>query len=236
MNLSIIIPTYNESRYLDSTIQRIIHHFQSKHITYEVIIVNDGSTDDTEKIARAIARSYNNISLVSYDINKGKGYAVRSGIEKSIGEKILFMDADNSVDISYSDVFLQQKEEFVIASIYLKYAKVHDESFLWRRLLRKISRNIPKYILHINVQDTQRGFKMFQNKHKQLFLEKLTQSKFSFDMEMITIATENNIKIKEIPVNWNNPKRNHVGFRDYVQTLQDVFSIYSKKKRGFYKK
>src|SRR3972149_154463 len=104
--LSIVIPAYNESRRLESTLRRIVSHCSLIGQPFEIIVVDDGSTDDTAQMVESAKREIGSLRLVSYRPNRGKGYAVRMGIQESKGQYILFSDADLSTPIEEMDRFL----------------------------------------------------------------------------------------------------------------------------------
>jgi len=235
MNLSIIIPAYNESLYIYQTIKDINIFFSIKNISYEIIIVSDGSTDKTEHIIKKIAKDMSNVIPIHYKKNRGKGFAVKIGIEKARGEDILFMDADHSVNIREYLKFKKYNEDILIASIENNEVSINDKSKKWRKVLRKISKVIPRYVLSIQVKDTQRGFKLFKKVHKDMILEKMTEDGFGFDMELLVIAQENNLTIKEIFVDWDNPQRNNIHLKHYIDVLKSISRIFWKKNNNFYK-
>lgn len=244
-DLSIIIPCYNAQKHIADTIQRIDSFLISKDLNYEIIPVNDGSKDDTEKlIDQVIQDSQRNNSLndsgqgtirkVSYSPNQGKGEAVRQGILHANGEYVIFVDADLPVDVScimqMYDMLKTNKADFVLADRRSEGGS-ENASFL-RHLVSMFGFMTTKIILGIPFKDTQAGFKGFNSKCAKALANAQKVKRFAFDMEYLYIARLYNFKIASLPVVYKNDILSttvHI-VRDSIRTLTDVVRIRLRKK------
>ena len=240
-SLSIIIPCYNEGEKLLANISKIKNFiFTSfKHIDFEIIIVNDGSKDNSEDILTQYCKDDCCCKLISYDINKGKGFAVKQGIESSTKDIVVFMDADLSTDLSslvdvYSNIDLY---DIVIGS------RRHPQSILvkpqrkTRRFFGKVCSIITNIFTSFNISDTQCGFKAIKVDVARDIVQKQTINGFAFDVELLYIGYLNGYSIKEIPVIWENDEDSKVKLIDSsLLFLKDLCKIKSRKNTYIIKK
>lgn len=201
--LSIIIPCYNEGWKLKQNILKIHEFMKGKE--YEIICVNDGSTDDTLKCMNEIT----NIKVVSYEKNRGKGFAVKTGIESSSGDRILFMDADLSTGLNAINLALQSESDIIIGSRTNSDSDVEGKTFI-RNLSSYISNLIIRVLIGISYRDTQCGFKMLTRNAASLIVRKQKIERWAFDVEWLYIAKLNNLSVKEIPVVWKDDRDSKV--------------------------
>lgn len=208
MYLSVIIPAYNEEKHIKKTIDSIYQYLSGKNIEHEIIVVTDGSKDDTNNIVRAAMPSVPTLQLLDYAHNKGKGFAVRQGMLKAKGDYRLFTDADNATTIDQIEKMLpyfKEGYEVVIGSIGIKGAEVAKGSEpVWRRLFGNMGNLYIQILAVPGIQDTQRGFKMVTAKAAQDIFTKMTVDRWAFDVEMLALAIKFGHKIKEVPVKWKN--------------------------------
>ena len=204
MFLSIVIPTYNEQLIIKSNISEIYNFFSNK-FDFEIIIVNDGSTDNTSNIVKTI--DLNNLKLINLDKNYGKGKAIKMGVKAAKGKYILLTDADLSAPINeYEKLFNQfiQDVKIVIGSRSTKGAKIKYKQPLSRIFSGKIFNFIVTKYLGLNYKDTQCGFKLFEGKTIKDILKNCTINRFCIDVEILFIAKKLNIKVTEIGIKWSN--------------------------------
>ncbi|HEY0908467.1 MAG TPA: dolichyl-phosphate beta-glucosyltransferase [Candidatus Paceibacterota bacterium] len=235
--LSIIIPAYKEEGRIGPTLLSIEEYFKDKSYTYEVIIVNDGSPDRLASVVEEHMKRHKNVRFIDNPVNRGKGYAVKCGMFEARGDYALFMDADNSVSISHLDAFLAEVSkgsDVVIGSIEVGNAVKKENNGFYRRFLSRISKAPVRLLATPGIYDTQRGFKLFSRKAMRIIFPKQTVDRFAFDIEILVIAISNGLRLKELPVIFNNPVGSTVRLSAYVRSLVDLVQIRIKKALGAY--
>ncbi len=228
MKLSVIIPAYNESKRIIPTLKDIYDYLSKQDYNYEVLIVNDGSRDDTAQVVKQLIKKWPEFHLVDNAINKGKGAVVRQGMLLAQGSWRLFMDADNATRIKELDGFWPYTKNYdlIIASRYIKGAKITAEQPLIRKALSRAGNILTQLLIAWGIQDTQCGFKLFSSSATEKIFKKQTMERWSFDMELIAIAKKYNLKIKELPVEWREAGNSRLKVaRTSIRTLKDLFKI-----------
>lgn len=235
--LSVIIPAYKEATRIGSTLVDLDKYFKKVSYDYEIIVVNDGSPDATVETVNSYIPQVRNLQLVNNRINKGKGYAVYTGMSQARGKYRLFMDADNSVGINNIENFIEETKkgyDTVIGSIALSEAEVTEHNGWHRRFFGSISKFLIRKIATPGIYDTQRGFKLFTDYAAKIIFPKQTIYRFGFDIELLVIARTNGLMIKELPVKWDNPDGSTVRGSDYFKTFFELFNIIFNKIQGVY--
>jgi len=226
--LSIIIPAYNEEKRILNTILTANSYLKKKSFEYEILVINDGSNDRTEKVVFNLMDEINNLRLVGYSVNKGKGFAVKKGFIESKGDIVLFMDADGATPIDEIDKFLEliQEYDIVIGSRAIPKNDVVLKTSIHRKFIGRTFNFFVKNILKFSYFDTQCGFKMF-NKEKTLEIFKnLKIYGFAFDLEILFLGEKSNLKIKEVAVNWENQAGSKVNLvLDSLRMFRDIIRI-----------
>lgn len=227
IHLSVIIPAYNEEKRIATTLLDIDKYLSRQNYDYEIIVVSDGSKDNTAQVVNKTGELIKNLRLIDNKENHGKGYVVRQGILEAKGEYRVFMDSDNSTKIDHLDLFWPETKHYdiVIASIEVKGAKIHETAQWYRRFLG----NLAKYIIRIvaglwEIKDTQRGFKLFSAKSAEAVFPKQTLTRWGFDFEILTLAKRMGFKIKEVPIDWHNPVGG-VNLMSYFKTFFELMKI-----------
>lgn len=240
MFLSIIIPVFNEKEIIINTLKTIINFLVKKEYPYELIIVDDASTDDTVKIIQDFLKTNSQpIILLKNNINRGKGYAVRKGVLVSRGEYILFTDADLSTPIEELDkllFFIKNGYDIVIGSRGLKQSQLIRRQVWYREKMGKIFNLLVRILILKGIKDTQCGFKIFKTEvAKKIFL-KTKINRFAFDVEVLFIAKKFNYKIKEVAITWKNRYASKVHIiKDSIIMLMDILRIFIYNLLGHYK-
>lgn len=195
--VSLIIPAYNEADIIQQTVVYANKFLREHFISYEIIIVDDGSTDGTA----SVALSGGKVELISYVPNRGKGYAIRQGVQSAKGKYILFMDADMAYPFDYiiSAVAFLQDSDIVIGSRYIDTVEFNPYP-IHRRLLSWGFANYVNRTLHLNITDTQCGFKAFRADAAKNIFSYTKINDFTFDVELLFIAQQLGYKILELPV------------------------------------
>lgn len=237
--LSVVVPCFNEERNIYSNIQKIHRYLENNFETFEIIAVNDGSTDKTVEELKKIR---NNIPLVIVDneINEGKGKAVRDGILESNHEIVMFLDADLAIPIEEIEKFVAEinnNYDIVIASRFVPGLKVVKKVLWYRQIMERVFRIIRMAILNnYQVRDTQCGFKVFKRETAMKIFPPMTINRFAFDSEIIFLAGKHKFKIKELPITLQNPIRSHIRiFRDSLNMFCDLIKIRMNDASGKYK-
>lgn len=223
MKLSVIIPAYNEAERIKKTILSIKEYLDKQDYESEILVVNDGSKDKTADVARETG-----VKVIDNKINQGKGAVVKQGMLGAQGDYRLFMDADNSTNINNLDKFWQYFEQgydVVIASIGLKESKILEKTAWYRRLLGKFAKYLIQIIMFWKIKDSQRGFKCFTAQAAEKIFNKLTISRWGFDIEALALARLFKFKIKEVPIIWQNIGKSEVNLKSYLKTLKELLQI-----------
>ena len=227
--LSIIIPAYNEQNRLPTTILETISWCEENIKTYEIIIVDDGSTDETLALARLFADTISNIYVLACP-HLGKGAAVRMGMLNASGEYVLFMDADGATpldEISKLINAIQDGTDVVLGSRVVQDPRETEViTSKHRKFIGRIFVAIVNVFALSGISDTQCGFKMFRDEvvHDLFFQQKING--FAFDVEILYLAKKRGLRIKEIPVNWINKEGSKVNLiTDSFKMLCDILRI-----------
>lgn len=233
--ISIVIPCYNEgSKIVHNLEGRIIPFLKEKEINYEIIPVNDGSKDNTKEVFKTIKIA--NVLPIGYDKNRGKGGAVKFGIEHATGDYIVYMDADLSTHLSAFDHLLNEKEDidFFVGSRHLKDSVLTKKQGLMRRFIGRSCRIVVNTTFRFRYKDTQCGFKAIKTNLAKEMAKRQIINGFAFDVEYLYMAKLNNLKMKEFPVIWENDEDSKVSaLRSSVIFFKDVFKI-KRNKRHYY--
>jgi dolichyl-phosphate beta-glucosyltransferase len=236
--VSVVIPLFNESQRILPTLNRIGEYQKTKSLIREIILVDDASTDNTLEVISQIKDFNLPVKIIKNQKNMGKGFSVKRGVNDADGGAILFMDADNSVDISYLSSFVEYLDRFdvVIASIETKGAKiVSDNNNPLRRKFGHLAKKLINFVALKGIEDSQRGFKLFSKRAADIIFNKQTINRWGFDIEILLIAQRYGFKIKELPINWNNAKSNTVGLISYLPTFLELAHIKFNDMRGLYR-
>lgn len=227
--LSVIIPAYNEEHRIGKTLESVSAFLQKQPYASEILVVNDGSKDNTAQVVSGFAKNLPNLILVDNQVNHGKGWVTKQGMLKATGDVRLFMDADNSTTIDEMVPmlpFLEQGYDLVIGSIEIQGAQINERAQWYRRALGHWSKYLIRIVAGLwSIHDTQRGFKLFSAKAAEQIFPRLTVDRFGFDIEILAVAKKLGFKIKEYPVVWNNAGESKVSLKSYFSVLLDLFKI-----------
>lgn len=225
--LSIIFPVYNEEKRLTQSLKKIKAYFSKVNYPYELLFVNDGSTDQSEKILASKGHPLRSYRILTHPKNLGKGAAIRTGVKAAKGDWVLFCDLDLSVPLETITLFLQnQKADLLIGSRRAPGARILTHQSWLREFLGRSFTRLSNLILGTNYTDLTCGFKMIKKPiAKQLFaLQKLNT--WTFDSEILYLAKKLNYKVRELPVDWSDVKGSKVKFpKDLIQSFVDLLKI-----------
>ena len=202
---SIVIPAYNESGRLGATLDRILSYVHAQGWEAEVIVVNDGSRDNTAEIARTFAAKDPAVRLVENPGNRGKGYSVRNGMLHARGRIVLFSDADLSSPIEEAPKLFKALEagaDIAIGSRWLRAETQTQRQPLHRQLFGRIFNLLLRIVLGLQFKDTQCGFKAFKQSAVQAIFPLQKIERWGFDPEILFLARKLGFQVKEVSVAW----------------------------------
>jgi len=202
---SIVIPAYNESQRLGGTLKKVLAYVHSRGWDAEVIIVNDGSRDNTDEIARQFAEKDPIVRVVNNPGNRGKGYSVRNGILHSRGRIVIFSDADLSSPIEESAKLIdaiEQGADIAIGSRWLRAETQTQRQPLHRQIFGRVFNLLLRLSLRLQFADTQCGFKAFKQRAVQAIFPLQRIERWGFDPEILFLARKFGFRVDEVPVLW----------------------------------
>jgi len=237
IHLSIIIPAYNEEMRLPDTLEKTTAFLETQAYTYEVLVIENGSTDRTLEIAKSFAGRFPFVTAV-HEEGRGKGLAVKRGMLEAHGEYRFMCDADLSMPIEEVGRFLPPQAtgaDIVIGSREAPGARRYNEPnsrHIGGRLINLVIRVLALPGLH----DTQCGFKLFRAEAAQALFSRQTMTGWSFDIELLFIARRHGFKIKEIGIPWYYSDYSHVSpVKDALRMVADILKMWINAARGRYK-
>lgn len=235
--VSIVIPAYNEAARLPETLVLIKDFIDQQDYTAEIVVIDDGSSDDTVTIVKKMARRIPELRLIENAQNKGKGKVVQQGMLEAAGAFRLFMDADYSTPITELPKLLAEADtaSVVIGSRYLRPDSIKVKQPLKRRIISRTCNWLIQRLVLPGIKDTQCGFKLFSAEATRASFPDLTRQGWSFDIELLVIASQRGFAIKEVPVDWFDAKQSTLrASRGAVPFIKDLWTIYKKMKSGGY--
>lgn len=223
-----IIPAYNEERRIRHTLARVERYLERKPYATEIIVVDDGSKDRTVDVVLAATRRVSNMRLVQHVHNRGKGWAVRSGMLRAIGRYRLFMDADYSTPIDYWDSLyraLESDADIAIGSRHVPGSRILTHQALHRELLGSAFRYLVRSLVHLPIKDTQNGFKAFTAEAAENIFKRQSIPGWAFDVEVLSIGRTLGYSMEEVPVDWRNDDRSRVRLSQTPRMLADLLRV-----------
>lgn len=240
VDVSVVIPAYNEAQRITSSLLRIEEYFRRQKFSFEVVVVDDGSSDKTCETVLAASAKNPTVRLVRNDRNRGKGFSVRHGVLEAKGEVVLFTDADLSAPIEESDklihVIREEGIDVAIGSRALNRQLIGVHQPWWREQSGKVFNFLVRLLLGLPYIDTQCGFKAFRRLPMIPVFQRQTILGFGFDPEMLYIANRHGLRIKEIPVRWDHIEGSKVSYlSDSLNMFFDLLRIRWNNFRGRYR-
>jgi len=227
--LSVIIPAFNESRRLAPGLKQLREYFERRGLRVEVIVVDDGSSDDTADVAAAFDPGPMSLLVLRNRINRGKGYSVRRGIRRARGDVLLMADADQSTPIWEIEKFLPLLAgdyDVVIGSRDVAESHITEAQSIVRRLLGWLLRRLRGAIMLKDISDTQCGFKAFTRKAGKEIFSRVRTERFAFDCEVLLLARKLGYRVREVGVVWCNDADSRVhAVRDPIEMLISLIKI-----------
>ncbi|PYX01317.1 MAG: glycosyl transferase [Acidobacteria bacterium] len=202
---SFVIPAYNESARIGATLERVLNYIGQQKTHTEIIVVNDGSRDNTAQIVRQFAQQYPALRLLENPGNRGKGYSVRNGMLHANGSILLFSDADLSSPIEEAQKLfaaITSGADVAIGSRWVQSSLQTERQPLYRQLFGRIFNLMLRITLGLKFKDTQCGFKAFTRAAAQKIFPQQQIERWGFDPELLYLAKKFGFKVVEVPVVW----------------------------------
>jgi len=235
---SIVIPAYNESARIGGALQAVVACIRQCGWNAEVVVVDDGSHDDTAEIVRAFAANAPEVRMLQNPGNRGKGYSVRNGILHSLGEIVMFTDADLSAPIEEANglfAAIAGGADIAIGSRWLERTRQSIRQPLYRQFFGRCFNLVTHAVMGLPYADTQCGFKAFTRAAAQTVFQLETIERWGFDPEILFIARKRGYRVVEVPVSWAHDERTRISYlRDGTRMLQDIAIVRWNALRGHY--
>lgn len=240
-DVSIVVPAFEEEDRLGSSLAKIASYLMESETSAEIIVVDDGSADKTAEIAESVLRNTPVIAskVIRYEQNRGKGFAVRTGLQAAAAEIALFSDADLSTPIEEMpkliDPILTGDFDVTFGSRALDRSLIGTHQPWRREQGGKVMNLIIRTMSGLPFADTQCGFKAFRMSKFRPLLDVMTIDRFGFDVEFLYVAKYHGLRLKEIPVRWNNVEGSKVNvFRDTRRMFSELSQIRRNARKGVY--
>lgn len=233
--LSVVIPAYNEESRLGATLDAIAAYLGERDFSHELIVVDDGSTDGTAEVAEPRPA----VRLLRNEVNRGKGYSVRRGMQEARGELILFADADNSTPIEELAKLLaavEQGADIAIGSRGLPESVLEVRQPAYREYMGRLFNLLVRALTGLAFRDTQCGFKLLRRDAARELASRQTLDGWAFDVELLHLAVrKRGYTVTEVPVRWiNSPRTTLNAATDSLGMLREVLRVKWQDLRGRY--
>ncbi len=223
---SIVIPAYNEAARIGQALDSVAGCIRKRNWFAEVVVVDDGSRDETAAIVRRFAAHAAGVRLLQNPGNRGKGYSVRNGLLHSFGEIVMFTDADLSAPIEEAeDLFaaIRGGVDIAIGSRWLEQTRQTIRQPLYRQFFGRCFNAVTRMVMGLPFADTQCGFKAFTRTAAQTVFQLQTIDRWGFDPEILFIALKRGYRVVEVPVSWAHDERSRISYlKDGIRMLQDI--------------
>ena len=226
---SIVIPAYNEGARISATLEKVLTFCNQQEWDAEVIVVDDGSTDNTSAIVEEFAARHPNLHLVENPGNRGKGYSVRNGMLHANGDLILFSDADLSSPIEECDKLFEAIDKGADVAIGSRWVRTElqvQRQPLHRRIFGRAFNLALRAVLGLRFKDTQCGFKAFTRRASHSIFPLQHIERWGFDPEILFLAQRFGLHVEEVPVQWAHREGTHISpLRDGMRMLSEMLRV-----------
>jgi dolichyl-phosphate beta-glucosyltransferase len=238
--VSIVIPAYNEEKRLPATLTSVLDFFTSKNLDFEIIVVSDGSIDNTVSLVNDFCLKHPQVKIIAYTVNKGKGFAIRKGVLSANGELILINDADGSSPIEEFErlrAAINNGADLAIGSRNKPDPNCNVSALPYRTYVGNTFNHIVQSLLLPGIYDTQCGFKLFKKDIAHNLFSASTIDGYAFDVDILYLARQRKYRLEEIGINWHNATGSKVNiWIDSFKMLAEVLKISWKDRQGQYRK
>lgn len=228
--LSVIVPAYKEGERIGRNLLEIDRYLKGKNYAYEILVIVDGSPDNTAEVAENYALQIPHLRVINNSENHGKGSVVRQGLLEAVGQWRLFLDADGSTSITHLDAFSAQFDagyDVIIGSRKIPGALIQVHQPKHREIMGEAGNWLIRITLGLwAYPDTQCGFKVLSAAASQAIASRMVVDRFGFDFELVVLALKLGFKVKQMPVHWMNEEGSTVsltGPNGFIQVLIDLF-------------
>ncbi len=226
---SIVIPAYNESARIGRALEEVIHSIEKNGWNAEVLVVNDGSTDNTAEIVRDFAQAHPVVRLIENGGNRGKGYSVRHGMLAATGAIVMFTDADLSSPMDEAELLfraIREGADVAIGSRWLDSGRQTKHQPLYRQFFGRCFNAMTRMVMRLPFADTQCGFKAFTRAAAQNVFQLQRIERWGFDPEILFIALKRGYKVREVPVTWGHDERSRISYlKDGIKMLEELVYV-----------
>jgi dolichyl-phosphate beta-glucosyltransferase len=237
---SIVIPAYNETARIERALSSVSDCIRLRGWDAEVLVVDDGSADNTAALVQLWAQRHPEVRLLRNDRNRGKGYSVRNGMLRAAGEIVMFTDADLSSPIEEAErlfAAITEGADVAIGSRWLTGRRIVHKQPLYRRVFGRCFNALTRTIMRLPFADTQCGFKAFRREAAQLVFGLQRIERWGFDPEILFIGIKRGLRIAEVPVSWGHDERSRISYlRDGMQMLMELAFVRWSAFRGRYRR
>jgi glycosyltransferase involved in cell wall biosynthesis len=227
--LSIVIPAYNESARIEATLERVMTCIEGEGWDAEVLVVDDGSKDDTSAIVQRWMDRYPRLHLIKNPGNRGKGYSVRNGLLQAAGDVVMFTDADLSAPMEEANrliAAIAAGADVAIGSRWMDRTRQTIHQPLYRQFFGRCFNAITRGVMGLPFKDTQCGFKAFKRDAAQIVFRLQRIERWGFDPEILFIARKLKYSITEVPVTWGHDERSRMSYlKDGLKMLEEMAVI-----------
>ncbi len=224
--LSIVVPAYQEEARIRRSLETLAAFLRARGEPFEVIVVDDGSRDGTPALVEEFVRGHDGFALARLPENRGKGAAVRAGMARTRGARVLFTDADLSTPLEELDALdreLANGADVAFGSRGMAASRLVVRQPWYRERMGKIFNGIVRLITGIPFRDTQCGFKLLRGDAARALAAEMREDGFSFDVELILLARRRGLALREVPVAWRNDRGSRVNpVRDSAAMLASL--------------
>jgi len=228
-SLSIIIPAYNESARIGRALTQVLACIHERNWPAEVIVVNDGSRDDTAEIVKKIAATDPILRMIESPVNRGKGYSVRNGMLHAAGEVMMFTDADLSSPIEETERLLaaiRDGADIAIGSRWLDKGRQTKHQPWYRQMFGRCFNAVTRLVMGLPFVDTQCGFKAFRRDAAYTVFQLQRIERWGFDPELLFIALKRGYIVREVPVTWGHDERSRLSYlKDGIKMLEELVYV-----------
>lgn len=238
--LSVVVPAYNEALRIGVSLEKIREYVRTRNYAVELIVVDDGSSDETPEILEEIREHFPSLRIFRNELNRGKGYSVRRGVMEARGELVLFTDSDLSAPIEEANKLIgaleSERADAAVGSRALERRLIGVRQPVHREYAGRIFNLLVRLFTGLKIRDTQCGMKLFRQATTRRAFELQRVEGFGFDPELLFIIQRLGGKIVEVPVRWNDNPATKVHFlRDSTRMFLDLAALRWRAVAGKYK-